>query len=115
MSDDLRPLTVAPLLSLGVHALLLSLTFGGQGFGFPGFGFPWRERRIEATDLSVVLLPAPATAASATGTCGGKKVSGTGVYYTARAGAAGTDRFALQARLASGETSSRTFEVRIVE
>jgi hypothetical protein len=54
-------------------------------------------------------------AASATGTCGGRKVTGTGVYYTARAGAAGTDRFALEARLASGETSSRTFEVRIVE
>lgn len=66
-------------------------------------------------DISFRTGQETAIAASASGTCGGKKVSGTGVYYTARAGAAGTDRFALQARLASGETSSRTFEVRIVE
>ena len=84
MSDDLRPLTVALLLSLGVHALLLSLTFGGQGFGFPGFGFPWRERRIEATDLSVVLLPAPATAASAMGTSVKEPLRAPGEHPVAR-------------------------------
>jgi hypothetical protein len=52
-------------------------------------------------------------AASAGGTCSGRTVTGTGVYYTARAGAAGTDRFTLEARLASGETSRRVFEVTI--
>ncbi len=52
-------------------------------------------------------------AASATGTCAGRKVSGTGVYYTAREGAAGTDRFSVEARLASGEVSARAFEVQI--
>jgi hypothetical protein len=54
-------------------------------------------------------------AASAGGTCAGKTIAGTGVYYTARAGAAGTDRFAVEARLASGETNRRVFEVTIAD
>ncbi len=53
--------------------------------------------------------------ASAQGTCVGQKSTGTGVYYTAHAGAAGTDTFAISAKLASGETATRTFEVRIEE
>ena len=52
---------------------------------------------------------------SAQGTCIGQKVQGTGVYYTARAGQKGTDRFALSAKLGTGETADRTFEVRIEE
>jgi hypothetical protein len=40
-----------------VHAMLLSLIFGSQGFGPPGFGLPWQERRFEADDLYVVLVP----------------------------------------------------------
>lgn len=52
---------------------------------------------------------------SAKGTCIGQSAKGTGVYYTARAGQTGTDRFTVTARLASGETSTRTFEVRIAE
>lgn len=54
-------------------------------------------------------------AASAQGTCVGQKSTGTGVYYTARAGANGTDRFSIAAKLASGEVSARTFEVKIEE
>jgi hypothetical protein len=54
-------------------------------------------------------------AASAQGTCLGTRARGTGVYYTARAGAAGADRFSIAARLATGETATRTFEVRIAE
>lgn len=54
-------------------------------------------------------------AASAGGTCTGRTVTGTGVYYTARTGASGTDRFAVEATLASGETSRRVFEVTIAE
>jgi hypothetical protein len=50
---------------------------------------------------------------SAQGTCIGQKVPGTGVYYTARAGQKGTDRFALSAKLGTGETADRSFEVRI--
>jgi hypothetical protein len=57
-----RRLTLALLLSLLIHALLLSLTFGGQGRGLPGIGFPWQERRFEAPDLRVVLMPMKVTA-----------------------------------------------------
>lgn len=52
---------------------------------------------------------------SMSGNCIGQKASGTGVYYIARAGASGTDRFTLQATLASGEVVSRNFELHIVE
>jgi hypothetical protein len=52
---------------------------------------------------------------SAAGTCVGQKTTGTGIYYTARAGSAGTDKFAVSAKLASGEVASRAFEVRITE
>ena len=37
-----RRLNISLLLSLLFHALLLSLTFGGQEFGLPGFALPWR-------------------------------------------------------------------------
>jgi hypothetical protein len=52
---------------------------------------------------------------SAQGTCIGQKTQGTGVYYTPRAGQQGTDRFSVAAKLGTGETASRTFEVRIAE
>jgi hypothetical protein len=39
MSPERRRLTYALLLSLLIHTLLLSLTFGGQGLWLPGFGF----------------------------------------------------------------------------
>lgn len=52
---------------------------------------------------------------SAHGTCLGQKATGTGVYYTARPGAQGTDRFSVKATLASGETFTRTFEVTIAD
>jgi hypothetical protein len=58
-----RRLAFALLLSLLIHALLLSLTFGGEGLGLPGFGFPWRDRRIEAPGLSVALVPSQVTPA----------------------------------------------------
>ena len=63
MSRERRRLTYALLLSLLMHTLLLSLTFGGQGRWLPGFGFPWRDRRIEVPDLRVVVVPAQVTAA----------------------------------------------------
>jgi chemotaxis protein histidine kinase CheA len=62
MSADHRRLTHALLLSLLIHSLLLSLTFGGQGLWLPGFNFPWRDRRIEAPDLRVAVLPRPVAA-----------------------------------------------------
>lgn len=56
----------ALLFSLLAHALLLSVAFGGQTFGLPGLNFPWKERRLGADDLQILLAPArPAPAASA--------------------------------------------------
>ena len=52
---------------------------------------------------------------SAKGTCVGRKTTGTGIYYTARAGQEGTDRFSVTAKLASGDTATRTFEVTIAK
>jgi len=54
-------------------------------------------------------------AASAQGTCANQKAIGTGIYYTARAGSTGTDIFSVSAALASGELTTRTFEVKIEE
>ena len=63
MSAERKPLTFALLLSLLIHGLLLSLTFSGQGWGLPGLGFPWQDRRAEAPELRVVLMPARDSAA----------------------------------------------------
>ena len=63
MSAERRRLTLALLLSLLMHTLLLSLTFGDGRLGLPSFSFPWRERRMEAPDLRVMLVPAQVTAA----------------------------------------------------
>lgn len=52
---------------------------------------------------------------SLSGTCIGSRIKGTGIYYTAKAGAAGMDTFTVTARLGSGETASRTFNVAIAE
>ena len=51
-------LTLAVLVSLLMHGLLLSLGLGGQGSGLPGLALPWQERRSEAPDLQIVLVPA---------------------------------------------------------
>jgi hypothetical protein len=58
-----RRMRTALVLSLVIHALLLSLSFGGQGFGLPGLELPWREKRLEADDLHVILMPAQVTPA----------------------------------------------------
>ena len=52
-------------------------------------------------------------ATPAKGTCAGRDALGTGMYYNARAGSDGIDRFTVTARLATGETVTRDFEVRI--
>ncbi|HEV8258567.1 MAG TPA: hypothetical protein VGR42_16465, partial [Casimicrobiaceae bacterium] len=63
MSPEHRRLTHALLLSLLIHTWLLSLIFGGQGLWLPGLGFPRQDRRIEAPDLRVVVVPPQVTAA----------------------------------------------------
>ena len=93
-------------------------------FIFAGFG-PKCES-VAAPDITITALPQKGDVSfvpgqettvnfSAKGTCIGQKVTGTGVYYTARAGATGTDSFTVTAKLSSGESSTRTFDVKIAE
>ncbi|HEX6017508.1 MAG TPA: hypothetical protein VFZ28_05365, partial [Burkholderiaceae bacterium] len=64
MSPDDRRMAFALSVSLGVHALVFHLTFGGQGVGLPRMAFPWQERRIEVPDLRIVLVAPPAAPAT---------------------------------------------------
>jgi hypothetical protein len=48
-------LSTALVISAIIHALLLSITLGGQTFGLPALKFPWLDRRLGATDLQVLL------------------------------------------------------------
>ena len=57
-----RRMVVGLIGSLVFHALLLSLTFSGQGAGFPGFSLPWSDRRVEVPADAVVAMPTPVTA-----------------------------------------------------
>ena len=52
---------------------------------------------------------------SLSGACTGVRTTGTGIYYTARQGATGTDRFSITARMGDGTEATRSFEVRIAE
>lgn len=48
---------------------------------------------------------------SLTGKCIGQRVTGTGVYYTAKETASGEDGFSIEARLTTGEVASRSFKM----
>ncbi len=48
---------LALLVSLLAHALLLSISLGGDALGLPGVRFPWEERRLPPNDLKIVLAP----------------------------------------------------------
>ena len=93
-------------------------------FVFAGFGD--KCEAVAAPQITITAPPAKGDVTfvpgqdttiqySAQGTCIGQKTKGTGVYYTARTGQQGTDRFSIAAKLATGETATRTFEVRIAE
>jgi hypothetical protein len=61
IQSDQRRMGTALLVAVLLHALLLSVTLGGQTFGLPGFKLPWKQRRLGADDLQVVLaLSTPA-------------------------------------------------------
>lgn len=94
----------------------------GRIFIFAGFDTGCRP--LAPPELSVSKPPAQGdvsfrpgqattVAASASGNCTGQKATGTGVYYTARAGSAGADSFSVTARMPTGETMTRDFTVRI--
>jgi len=104
MSAEGRRLTLALLLSLLIHTLLLSLTFGGQGLWLPSFGFHWRERWIEAPDLRVVLVPAQVTAAKPAGTSVKESLQQASIEQTVAGGPA------LRPSVSSSPTLGRTAE-----
>ena len=52
-----RKLWFAVVASLLAHTLLLALALSGTGLGAPGLGLNWQERRVEATDVRVVMVP----------------------------------------------------------
>jgi hypothetical protein len=58
LSPEDRRLPLALLVSLLIHTLLMSLTFGGWELWFPRFAFPLQDRQIEAPELRVALVPA---------------------------------------------------------
>jgi hypothetical protein len=64
---------------------------------------------------SVSLRPGQTTtvASSMSGKCIGAKVQGTGIYYAASPTGGGRDTFSIRARLSSGETIDKTFQLRI--
>jgi outer membrane biosynthesis protein TonB len=64
IQSDQRRMSTALLIAVLFHALLLSVTFGGQTFGLPGFKLPWKERRLSANDLQVMLAPLPSPPAA---------------------------------------------------
>lgn len=64
-------------------------------------------------ELSFKPGQATTVATSTSGNCDGRNAIGTGMYYNARAGTDGRDQFTVTTRLASGETATRDFEVRI--
>lgn len=45
--------------------LLLSMTIGGQTFGLPGLNLLWKERRVGADELQILLAPAATETAHA--------------------------------------------------
>lgn len=53
-------MSTALLVAVLLHVALLSLTFGGQAFGLPGFKLPWKQRRLGADDLQIMLRTLPA-------------------------------------------------------
>ncbi len=54
-------MSTALLVALLLHGVLLSVAFGDQNFGLPAFKLPWKQRRLGADDLKVMLrqLPSP--------------------------------------------------------
>jgi|GEM_PF-507525 len=71
LPDEIKKrLTGGLMISLLVHAFILSLQFGLPGVGLPGLEVPWDKRRAETPELSVQIadvVPAAATTASPAG------------------------------------------------
>ncbi|MCH9807725.1 MAG: hypothetical protein K0U74_08345 [Alphaproteobacteria bacterium] len=99
--------------------------------GRPARMFIWAgfdEKNCQPTSAKVVLTEAPAKGSvsfkpnqstlikqSSSGKCIGKRMPGTGIYYTARFGEVGHDKFSVTATTPSGQTSTRVFDVMVSE
>jgi hypothetical protein len=122
--DAPAPSADAPTSDAGVRSTPVVPGRRARVFIFAGFGTKCEP--VAAPQITITAPPAKGDVTfvpdqettiqySAQGTCIGQKTHGTGVYYTARAGQKGTDRFSIAAKLGTGETATRTFEVRIEE
>ena len=122
--DAPAPTAGAPTADAAVRSTPVVPGRAARVFVFAGFGE--KCEAVAAPQITITTPPAKGEVTfvpghdttiqySAQGTCIGQKTKGTGVYYTAHAGQKGTDRFSIAAKLATGETASRTFEVRIAE
>ena len=122
--DSPAPTAEAPTSDAAVRSTPVVPGRRARVFVFAGFGKKCEP--VPAPQITVTAPPAKGDVTfvpgqettiqySAQGTCIGQKTQGTGVYYTARAGQQGTDRFSVAAKLGTGETATRTFEVRIAE
>jgi hypothetical protein len=118
------PATVAGAPSVDAATRTTPVVPGRRARVFVFAGFGQKCEPLAAPQITITAPPAKGDITfvpgqettiqhSAQGTCIGQKVPGTGVYYTARAGQKGSDRFALSAKLATGETVDRSFEVHI--
>jgi hypothetical protein len=122
--DPPAPTAEAPTSDAAVRSTPVVPGRRARVFVFAGFG-----KKCEPVAAPQITITAPPTKGdvtfvpgqettiqySAQGTCIGQKTQGAGVYYTARAGQQGTDHFSVAAKLGTGETATRTFEVRIAE
>jgi hypothetical protein len=123
-SAGLKPADDGPTIDAAVRSMPVVPGRPARVFVFAGIGDncePLAAPQITITEPpakgDVTFVPGQETTIqySAKGTCAGRKTTGTGIYYTARAGQAGTDRFSVSAKLASNESATRTFEVKIAE
>ena len=80
-------------------------------------GYP--DIQLDKTPVKGFVQTTPGEAAtiqySLSGNCVGKKVEGTGIYYTSAPGQVGEDTFTVIGRLGTGEPATRTFSVIIDE
>jgi hypothetical protein len=99
---------------------------GGTTRVFVMAGFDSQCRSTPSAQITVDVPPAKGSVSmregqgttvqySLSGSCIGAKVQGVGIYYSARPNTEGADTFSISARLASGETASRTFHLNISE
>ncbi len=99
---------------------------GGTTRVFVMAGFDGQCRSTPSAQITIDVPPAKGSVAlregqgttvqySLSGSCIGAKVQGVGIYYSARPNTEGADTFSITARLASGETASRTFHLNIAD